>query len=311
MYETCREKGITIHFHKKFARIVEETTTGVVFELSDGTMHSASMLVGADGIHSRVREYILPQIEPRFTHLMAVAYEVPASQLRIPADKNYKLPLQVTSTKGIFILAPQTPDGSLLLAATQCSTPNRTREEWEVFFKDKEGLRDLVRKDADAYPDSIRSAMEHIDEETLNAWPYYLLPQLETWTSQLHRRVVIVGDAAHGLPPTTGQGASQAFEDVYTLGLLIARLRAEPSLGWQDALAFWQKMRQARINDLWLLTKQLNNKRLPINKQALLTGDEIWVNEMDKDPGQMDWLYQPKLAESIDDWVEKSLESNV
>lgn len=311
VYETCREKGIQIHFDKKFARIMEETGSGVLFELTDGTVHAASMLVGADGIHSKVREYILPHVEQKFTHLMAVAYEVAASQLRIPADKDYKLPLQITSNKGVFILAPQTPDGNLLLAATQCSTPNRTRDEWEVFFDDKEGLKRLVQEHIDSYPDSVRSAMEHIDEETLNAWPYYLLPQLDTWTSQPHRRVVIVGDAAHGLPPTTGQGASQAFEDVYTLGLLISRLRAEPRLGWKEALAFWQNMRQTRIKDLWLLTKQLNNKRLPLDKQALLGGDEIWVNEMDRNPGQMDWLYQPKLAEPIEAWAKGSLERSV
>ena len=34
---------------------------------------------------------------------------------------------------------------------------------------------------------------------------------------------VLVGDAAHALPPRSGQGASQAFEDGQSLGLLLAR----------------------------------------------------------------------------------------
>ncbi|EOO03550.1 putative kynurenine 3-monooxygenase protein [Phaeoacremonium minimum UCRPA7] len=310
-YETCREKGINIQFNKKFSHVVEETDNGVTFELTDGTTHTAALLIGADGIHSKIRDYILPGVKPKFLNLMAVTYEAAAAHLRVPKDKDYKLPVQVTTDKGIFILAPQTPDGSLMLAGTQYSTPDRTREEWAALLKDTEGLKQLIRRDIDSYPDIIRSALENINGETFNVWPFYLLPQLERWTSQPHRRVVILGDAAHALPPTTGQGASQAFEDVYTLGLLIVRLRAEPKLRWEEALEFWQKMRQTRIDDLLLLTKQMNNKRLPMNQQALLSGDDIWVNELDKNPGQMDWLYQPKLTEQIDAWVAAALENGV
>ena len=307
-YEACKEKGIEIHFNKKFSRIVEETATDVTFELTDGSRHTASLLIGADGIHSKIRNHILPNIQPKFTNIMAVTYEVAAAQLRIPKD--YELPVQVTTNKGIFVLAPQTPDGSLLLAGTQYPTPDRTREEWTNLLNNKDLLKKLVRKDIDSFPDLIRSALEHINEETFNVWPFYLLPELEQWTSP-HRRVVIIGDAAHALPPTTGQGVSQAFEDVYTLGVLIARLCDEPRIKWEDTLVFWQQMRQARINDLLVLTKQLNNKRLPLDKQALLSESEIWVNDIKKNPGQMDWLYRPNLVETIDAWIAASLEKSV
>lgn len=310
-YETCREKGIKVEFSKRFSRVVEETENEVTFELTDGTTHKAALLIGADGIHSKIRDYISPGVEPKFLGLMAVTYEAAAAHMRVPADKDYKFPVQVTTDKGIFVLAPQTPDGSLMLAGTQYPTPDRTREEWAALLKDTQGLKKLIRRDIDSFPDIIQSALENINEETFNIWPFKLLPRLERWTSQPHRRVVIVGDAAHALPPTTGQGASQAFEDVYTLGLLIARLRAEPKLRWEDALEFWQKMRQARIDDLLLLTKQLNNKRLPMTQQALLSPDDIWTNQLDKNPAQMDWLYQPKLVEPIDAWVAEALEKSV
>lgn len=47
------------------------------------------------------------------------------------------------------------------------------------------------------------------------------MPELPHWGE---RGLVLVGDAAHAMDPTTGQGASQALEDSLTLALLLAEL---------------------------------------------------------------------------------------
>jgi 2-polyprenyl-6-methoxyphenol hydroxylase-like FAD-dependent oxidoreductase len=52
-------------------------------------------------------------------------------------------------------------------------------------------------------------------------WPFYSVPKLETWKSA-KSRVVILGDAAHGLPPIGALDANLAFEDVHSLGLVIS-----------------------------------------------------------------------------------------
>ncbi|CAJ2511218.1 Uu.00g068430.m01.CDS01 [Anthostomella pinea] len=76
-------------------------------------------------------------------------------------------------------------------------------------------------------------------DKALKIWPFRSLLRLEGWTSAAHRRVVILGGAAHAIPPTTGQGAAQAFEDVFSLALLVARLQEHgEKLRWEDALAF-------------------------------------------------------------------------
>lgn len=49
-------------------------------------------------------------------------------------------------------------------------------------------------------------------------YPTWITPPLPTWTG---KRMVLVGDAAHALPPTSGQGTSQALEDAQTLTLLL------------------------------------------------------------------------------------------
>lgn len=243
LYEVCKEKGIPILFEKKFSRIVDETADGVTFELADGTTHFTRLLVGADGIWSKIRNYVCPGVAPKFTGIGAITYAVPSSQIRIPADKDYKFPVTVTTSNGAFVLAYQKPDGSEMLAGTQYPFEDRSAEGWQALLHDKEGLKAKIRTNQSAWPDLIQSALEEIDGDSMNVWPFYLLPHLDHWASVRHRRVVILGDAAHAVPPTAGQGASQAFEDVQSLALLIAKLRDHRELKWEDALEFWQAFR--------------------------------------------------------------------
>lgn len=55
--------------------------------------------------------------------------------------------------------------------------------------------------------------------EVESIYPTWVLPDLPHWGEN---GIVLVGDAAHALSPTTGQGASQALEDAQTLSLLLA-----------------------------------------------------------------------------------------
>lgn len=52
-----------------------------------------------------------------------------------------------------------------------------------------------------------------------NMYPTWTSPALPTWERD---GVVLVGDAAHALPPSSGQGSSQALEDVEAFALLLA-----------------------------------------------------------------------------------------
>lgn len=55
--------------------------------------------------------------------------------------------------------------------------------------------------------------------EVNSIYPTWVLPDLPHWGEN---GIVLLGDAAHALSPTTGQGASQALEDAQTLSLLLA-----------------------------------------------------------------------------------------
>jgi len=52
-----------------------------------------------------------------------------------------------------------------------------------------------------------------------NVWPIFVMPDLPYWGRD---GCVLIGDAPHALPPKSGQGSSQGFEDAQTLALLLA-----------------------------------------------------------------------------------------
>ena len=55
-------------------------------------------------------------------------------------------------------------------------------------------------------------------------YPTWTTPELPTWERE---GVVLVGDAAHALQPSSGQGASQALEDVEMLSILLSHYLAQ------------------------------------------------------------------------------------
>lgn len=85
-----------------------------------------------------------------------------------------------------------------------------------------------------------------------NIYPIFVMPELPHWGQN---RCVLVGDAAHALPPRSGQGASQAFEDAQTLALLLdghlARQRGSTSINEADAItksiAAFYNVRHTRV----------------------------------------------------------------
>ncbi|KAL0941282.1 kynurenine 3-monooxygenase [Colletotrichum truncatum] len=304
--KACREKGVRIEHGMKFTRVVDETEDGVEIEFEGGETRRATLLVGADGIHSKVRtSYVAPEVKLGFVGLAALTFAAPTAGLRVPEDKDYRFPVSVASTNGVFVLAPQKPDGSEMLAGTQVPFDEAQAGRRDALLADKESLKARLRRNESEWPDIVRSALENIEDETMNVWPFYMLPALERWASP-KGRVLVLGDAAHAIPPTTGQGASMALEDAASLALIVKRTReSEGKIGWEDGVGFWQGIRKERLRDLVVLTKKLNNKRMPSHEMAKLPKEELWVDEGE---GQMKWLYVPEIEKKVEDWIQERLQ---
>ena len=292
------ERNIEVKHNIRFSHITSESRDSVTFAFTDGTTSSASMLIGADGIHSTVRKYMYPIVTPRYLGLLGVASVIPLSSIRLP-KKDYPLPAVVSAKPGTLMILPQEVDGSEVLIQMSLAYPEQSREGWNALHTGTDEVVRLFQKDMHAWPDIVQSALENINEDTIFTWPFYAVPRLEQWASD-GKKVVLVGDAAHGVPPSTGQGANQAIEDVYVLALLLGKLSEKLDLA--EALEFWQAFRQERTDRIVHLTDLMNNRRLPPAERAKLPKSAVWRGTA-KDTEQMSWLYAPNLEKVVNEWV--------
>lgn len=120
----------------------------------------------------------------------------------------------------------------------------------------------------------------------------------ERWTSATGN-VVILGDAAHAIPPSAGQGINQAFEYVYILALLLGQTDRIADVS--EALRFWQTYRQARVDKVLELNKQIDQRRMPSTDDVVGSPSGLV-----KQSFELGWLFKPDFKKDVMDWVAKS-----
>lgn len=295
-----REKAIPVHYDSRVTKIVDGPDA-VEFTLeNDTTTHSAPLLIGADGINSTVRYSFRPDAQPVYSGFLGINSVVPRSALRIP--ESYALPATVMAKPGAFLLVPQEADGSELFIGSQRRF-DAPAEGWDALRRDKQKLYDMLQENKADWPDVVQSALEATPVDKMGFWAFHgIAPPLESWLSA-SKRIILVGDAAHAIPPTAGQGANQAFEDVRALATLLARLSPEVPL--DRAAEKWQAYRQDRIARVLDLTDQMTVKRLPEAVRARLPPRTFRDEVTSGGGGQLGWLYLPDLAVEAEKWVEE------
>lgn len=92
MLRRVNQRKIPVHYQQSFSRVLKEDETGVTFELIDGSTKKTSFLIGADGIHSTVRRYVV-DATAKYVGFLGITSAVPTSKLCTPAEgSSYHLP---------------------------------------------------------------------------------------------------------------------------------------------------------------------------------------------------------------------------
>lgn len=303
LVDTVKARGVEIFCNKKFARIQSETKSEVTMEFADGTTASASLLVGADGIHSRLRQSLFPEVKTKFIGSVVVGGSFSASNLDGIEDLPWGL---YVSPIGTSMIGPHTNDDAEWVVFVSKPYADLGKEGWKEMINNKDKLRDFLMEGRNVWLPQIQLAITNLEDDNLFLWPMYVLPELESWTSP-KSRIVLVGDAAHAMPPTAGQGANMAFEDGYTLGLTLALVGEKVSL--DAALVFWQNIRKDRIKEVLDLTMQWAKMREPMNGENTLSEYEAFKSASTHDARveQMRWLFGgvDVQEQQIKDWVAK------
>jgi 2-polyprenyl-6-methoxyphenol hydroxylase-like FAD-dependent oxidoreductase len=309
LLEMLAESGVDVNWNCRFEGVLSEDDAGVVFKVN-GQENRVDMLFGADGIHSSVREYVSPDdVGPEYTGISGVLSHIPWDSVAWPYE-NYERACTIQGKPGALVLMPEDREGSVIMVAMQAKLEDRSRAEWEVLGRDKKFLRNFFAHKREQWESQtaraiIDSVCQH--QETLYMWPFTKMGKLKTWSSAKTGRVVIVGDAAHALPPSSGQGVNQALEDIYALTRLLVLTQEKPHIELKSALAFWQSLRQARVDAVfdWASNKT-NVQRMPQEERDRLVREgKVLDASNDENFEDMRWLYRPDADKLIDDWAAK------
>jgi len=204
------------------------TTDPPEVHFEDGTTIKPDILVGADGIHSTVREVVAPGVDPR--PLGAVAYRALVT-LELP---------ELYRTQGFEVWGTGTYTGGAPIDTDRFYWFATAPEPLTDGQTDPETREAALRDSLAEYPEPLPSILDGLDPADLIMTELTDLPALESWS---RGRVVLAGDAAHAMLPFAGQGAAQAIEDGLTLADAIASHD-----GHETAFAAYERERKPRAN---------------------------------------------------------------
>lgn len=195
------EAGIPVLHGKKFLKVISESEGSVRFAFEGGTEATAGLLVGADGIHSKVRRHILPDIEPVWSGAVALSCVTNTAEIEFPFDEyRRQLPASIHGPTGAVHMAPQNWPGTETAIVVQWITEERSRDGWQKLENDKSTLRKTI-ENIGGFNDVTRSGIAAANDDTFAIWPFYTVSRLPNWYSE-EGQVVIVGDSAHAIPPS-------------------------------------------------------------------------------------------------------------
>jgi FAD-dependent urate hydroxylase len=208
-----------------------ERPDGVSVTFTDGSTAEAELLVGADGIRSRTRELLDPDgPAPTYLGLLNAGgfTSGPVDGLALSPGM-----FHMAFGRRAFFGWTSAPDGSVWwFANPPRKQPVRSGEFTPASWKAH--LLDLFADDG--FP---AAAIIRATPAPLGPWNTDDLRRVRVWHSD---RVVLIGDAAHAVAPSSGQGASMAFEDAVTLGLCLPAGASVP-----DGLAAYEQRRRRRV----------------------------------------------------------------
>jgi FAD-dependent urate hydroxylase len=239
---------------------VVSTQNGVRLEFEDGSWAEGDLLIGADGLHSMVRDIVGAQpAQPTgwcsWQGLVSLPHvaDKHVAQMFIGEHGNIGLwPAGGSDVQWWFDL-PWSPD---------FVRPGRPIE--------------MIRSNFKGWSDSVDRVLATLTDEDLasSPFPHFRHPIPRSGQGA----VTLLGDAAHTMPPTLAQGTNQALLDTMVLCKALSDFRK----GWQgvgssnrdlsSALRWYENTRRRKVKAVsWVTTQQVSRSESALRPAAMIS----------------------------------------
>ncbi len=258
---------------------LEQKGERVVARFDNGSATEVDLVVGADGIHSRVRHLTFGAEKPRFTGCVAW-------RGLVPAERVASLGIEVASHNWMG------PDGHVVhywVASRRfmnvvCVTEHGTwtDESWTA----RGEVADALARYEGWHP-TVRGLIEAFPETFV--WALHDRLPLPRWSDG---RVTLLGDACHPMLPFMAQGAAQSIEDGTTLAALLKAMPADVP----GVLARYEALRKPRATRLQEASAANRTRfHLPDGPEQQKR-DETMATSGDRSIANIGWLYMHDAA---------------
>ncbi|MDO6409042.1 FAD-dependent monooxygenase [Pantoea phytobeneficialis] len=232
MQMTSLEPG-SVHFGKCLSS-VEDSGNDVVLRFQDGSEERADIVIGADGINSKLREHLLGVEAPTYSGWVAHRALIRGEQLR-----KYNLDFE-------DCVKWWSEDRHLMVYYT-----TKSRDEYYYVSGVPHPAWDFKGSFVDSSQQEMLETFGHYHpvvqaliecSENVTKWPLLNRQPLPVWSEG---RIVLLGDACHPMKPHMAQGAAMAIEDA----AMLARCLTETGLeDYSTAFRLYEVNRKERAS---------------------------------------------------------------
>ncbi|MGX9424923.1 FAD-dependent oxidoreductase [Bradyrhizobium sp. LeoA1S1] len=275
-----------LYFEKRLVKIIDRPDQPIVAYFADGTTAEGDFLIGADGVHSKVRRHVVPDgPKPFDTGLIGFGGFVPRSVLE---GRSIGGRVETTFGQSGFFgygFCSADPADGVMWWSTQPShgvdaATFRAMDQAAL----KQHLSDFHQGWHDPIPRIIEAAENIVVTDTLD------VASLPTWS---RKRSLLIGDAAHATSPHAGQGASLALEDAMRLGKLMLAGQ-ELGLTFQN----FEHERRPRAEKIVAIARRNGNSKREFSAAGAWVRDQVLSLLLPVTSRCMDFMYvyDPRAA---------------
>lgn len=223
-------KNIDIHSNMKVTNVGNKKNSA--FIEVDGKEIQADLVIGADGIHSKVSDSLFGKKEIIYTGNVAWRMLIPVEIL----PENLILPdTTVWLGPNKHFVTYHVNGGKNLNCVCLVEQDGWFNESWS-----EKGEIEELKKAYKGWNRTIETLLQHADPNSLYKWALHDRLPMKQWSKG---RIIVLGDAAHPMLPFLAQGAAMAIEDGAVLANCIDNFDEV-----EEALKYFEKIRKPRTS---------------------------------------------------------------